>query len=459
MALPWRLSSTRNLSFVLYLTFTICVIAALLPTSLAQNDCDPNCNSGCLTRGAGQCDGDCKIGTGPIIVSDNRVCANCTANCASGCNKNGGNSCDNCTAGYGLTKDTPPVCKACSNDCVGGCTIAGGGGCDRCSLNFGLNSTTNPPTCSPCDPKCADGCIKQGAGKCDSRCSSAFAVNNVTHVCEACDQRCTSLCRVRGPGRCDTECQLGSALTTDFTCGDCAKNCLSGCPKNGPGSCDVCIPGYGLTDVTEPEKPTCELCGGSCKDCSLAGAGRCDVCVDGYGLVDKETDKTCAMCDPNCKEICMVQGASKCDEICNFGYALDTTTHTCVACQADVCDGGCIIAGPGNCDGDCIDGYGINNVTKKCERCDVNCKNETGCATAGAGKCEQGGCVWGFASTENLTCAACQKDVCWGGCNMSGPGNCDKNCSMGYGINPLTKKCERCDVHCKNETGDRKSVV
>jgi hypothetical protein len=84
--------------------------------------------------------------------------------------------------------------------------------------------------------------------------------------------------------------------------------------------------------------------------------------------------------------------------------------------------------------------------------CDQNCDPSVGCIVQGAGNCD-GNCTSGFGPTNTSTCGACDSHCDMSvGCNIQGAGLCDDICTSNFGLTS-NFTCEACDSNCNLTVG------
>ncbi|EAR95398.3 hypothetical protein TTHERM_00077020 (macronuclear) [Tetrahymena thermophila SB210] len=414
--------------------------------------CKP-CNLNCTTC-EGPNDDQCRSCSGSLFLKDKKCnptcpdqtypdistheCAPCDSTCYK-CSSAGPNSCKSCPSGRFLkgtvcqtTCDivgeypdtTNNVCGTCNSECLK-CKDGTKLGCIECSSSKYLQVN-----------QCVDSCLSNLFGleetkQCLEECPQGYYGDSVSKKCLKCEAFCP-ICKASGFSNCEKcagdlflqdsqclkQCKDGFyADKTDNICKKCHDNCLE-CQAGTENDCTKCkskqFLGQNTCYTKCPNKQYGNQVNMNCvQECPL-------------GTYGNQYENLCRACHSNCSQ-CYGSSYSQCYK-CNLGhYLLDSTCDLCPS------------------------GYYKNDQQRTCDPCFDNC---TQCDGGSPSDCLK--CAYGYYHLkEQKMCVSTCPDPYYSEENNP---DCILSCTQSNQYpNNITRKCENCNIACKECFGSDES--
>ncbi|KAL4508013.1 hypothetical protein ABPG72_021386 [Tetrahymena utriculariae] len=365
-------------------------------------------------------------------------CAPCDSSCQN-CSSAGPNNCKSCPSGRflkGTTCETTcnligeypdtmnNICGTCNSECLK-CKDGTKQGCIECSQSKYLQAN-----------QCVDSCLSNLFGleetkQCFQDCPQGYYGDINTNKCLKCEAFCP-ICKSSGfdncqkcagdlflqDNQCLQKCNFGFyADLADNNCKKCHKNCLE-CKAGTENDCTKCKSQQFLGQSTCYSKCPNNQYG---NQVDMSCVKECPI-----GTYGNSYENLCRGCHSNCFQ-CYGPSYSQCYK-CNLGYYLLDST----------CDS-------------CPSGYYKNDQQRTCDPCFDNC---TKCDGGSPSDCLQ--CAFGYNHLkEQKMCVSTCPDPYFSEENNP---DCILSCSKSNQFpNQITRKCEDCNIACKECFGPDES--
>ncbi|XP_032227541.1 proprotein convertase subtilisin/kexin type 6 isoform X2 [Nematostella vectensis] len=422
----------------------------------SPNDC-LSCHPPLLLHN-GKCVNFCPLGWFKSVS----VCKKCDASCRA------------CAGSANQCTECAPSQKVFQSKCVMNCAPD--------EFFDGLRCTKCHPSCKECSKEGHLGCTKCGFrtlngktnklylsnGECKHVCPAGTFEDDVSYECHGCHPSCSScqktgkaddctacasgLVRVGSPtGTCEQRCPEGH-FPSNGICKSCDPGCTT-CSTSDPKKCTFCAKGRFLQNyacVTADQCPAgtyanvteriCDLCYGTCAECTGAADHMCTACTDGYHLMGSR-------CVVQCPEKMFVAASGSCQQCpasCQSCYGINTTS--CLSCVPPY-----VLHGT-QCVSSCPEGSYMDRALHQCLSCHASCVtcNGTGpeeCHSCRAGAdLSDGSCVTNCSKGKYPdvagSCQSCHKSC------LACTGPSDRHCTECKGVKFLSPTTGACSYEC-----------